>query len=119
MDTPMPEPELPALLTICLMLALPIALYSLVEYNKMRGRENWVRNPLIGALLNLLPWPPGLGYLYLGKWGRLLLVWLGSTLVGLAVRSSDAPQVMSAGCLVILAQSAILACDAYQVAKQA
>ena len=118
MDTPMPEPELPTLLTTCLILALLYAVHGFTAYSETHNREEWLKNPLAAALLNFCPWPPGLGYIYLGKWGRFLLVWLGSALVSLAIRSSDAPQVQSAGCLVILALSAIMACDAYQIAKQ-
>ena len=114
----MPGPELPALLTTCLMLALPYAVRAFTIYSKTHNREEWLNNPLAAALLNFCPWPPGLGYIYLGKWGRFLLVWLGSALVSLAIRLSDAPQVESTGCLVILALSVIMACDAYQIAKQ-
>jgi hypothetical protein len=99
------------------MLALPYAVHAFTIYGKAHNREEWLRNPLAAALLNLCPYPPGLGYIYLGKWWRFLLVWLGLALVSLAIRLSDAPQVKSVGCLIIFNLSVIMACDAYQIAK--
>ena len=118
MDTQMPGLEFPMVLAISLMLVLPSVVYVFTTYGKAHNWEEWLENPLTAAILNLCPWPPGLGYVYLGRWRRFFQVWLGAMIIGLAVRSSDASQARSAVHLVILALSLIIAWDAYKMAKR-
>ena len=114
----MSVPELPMLLATFLMLAPPSAVYAFTTASKARNREEWLENPLAAACLNLCPWPPGLGYIYLGKSRKCLQVWVGSTLIGLALRSSDTPQGKPAVGVVVVTLSLILAYDAYRMAQR-